>query len=235
VRDAMTGFLDRTVRVVRYSWFFVVAVGVLFCARFFIVPDDAGRGLRWVVVGYAAFTAAAVISVTGFWRRWLFWRRPSRAEATRLGSALNLVFAVLAGFALTEVFVYLTSVLYLEHHVTAASALERDELVGRVEQHYVWQLTKELPVLDPTDFGWNEPAKGLTIGGWLAAYKLMVAIPVVGIVKLAYDRQLGNINREEGAGAGTIRRAVEDLERSERSTARHSECPRQESNLEPSD
>jgi hypothetical protein len=208
----VTRRLDWVLRAVRYSWVFVVSVGSLVALRLVIGSAGLSEGAMWVVVFYAAIITLAVVVGTGFWRRWLFWRRPSREEATRLGNALNLLFAALAALALTELFVFVTTALYTAGHVIADARLPADKVVPLVEQHYVWELSKEAPVLDPEDFGWSEPAKGLTIGGWLAAYKLLVAVPLVGVAKLAYDRQLGNINRDERAGSKRIRRTVRAFE-----------------------
>jgi hypothetical protein len=191
---------------------FIAIVGILLSLRLLVETPDVSDFVRASLIAYAVVVTSLVIVKTGFWRRWLFWRRPSRAEATRLGSLLNLLYGVLAAFALTEVFVFLTTWLYLTHHVSADPALPEEKIVPLIEQHYLWQLSKELPLLDPTDVGWDEPAEGLTIGGWLAAYKLLVAIPAVGLAKLAYDRHAGNLNTDPEAGSKRIREVVREVE-----------------------
>jgi hypothetical protein len=57
------------------------------------------------------------------------------------------------------------------------------------------------------DFGWGDAANDVRSGGWLAAYKLAVALPLVGALKQWYDRRKGKINPTRDAGAW-VRHAV---------------------------
>jgi hypothetical protein len=143
----VTGFVNSVLNVVRVGWLFVVLIGALLALRIWAAASPRTTTDKALLLGYAGFVTAIMVFVTGFWRRWVFWRRPTAAEASTAGQWLFVLYATMASFALTEMFSFATLL------STSARDLPVGNAIWAVEQHYVWHFAKELPVLDPEDFG----------------------------------------------------------------------------------
>jgi hypothetical protein len=158
------------------------------------LEDKDGDTPALLVAAGASAVAISVIAVTGFWRRWIFWRR-WRDEPVFSATLSNLV----ALAALTELFAVITVGAISYGGIGSADRVGLR--LGIVEQYYAWNLADALPVFElPKTLNWARP---LTLadhraGLLLLSYKLLVILPIAGFFAHALGRaRAGGRERRE--------------------------------------
>jgi hypothetical protein len=145
--------------------------------------------LGWPTLAYVLYATVAVIWMTGFWRQWIVWR--TWPKETRASIAVG---TVAGGLMLVLAFSAVTGVLLNEGFASSKPAPDGHVFLD-LETHYAWQVTKAIPGLDATDtLHWSQPHElgGATGGALLLIFKILVILPVLGLVKyLLPGRGLG--------------------------------------------
>jgi hypothetical protein len=137
---------------------------VLYCATIALF------GLAWLA-----------LALTGFWRRWLFWRLPPDET---VGS--SVVSALTAWAALTASFAAITTELWRVGLLTTKAGVASDFKYGTVELYYIWHFLSAIPALDvPKTLNWTLQFgfADYFSGALLLVYKLLVIVPVIGLLK----------------------------------------------------
>jgi hypothetical protein len=193
LRDRTTRIEELTVAV--FGLVFLVVLGLAMsvaCAGGFaavhlaalrLTEQEKSTQALLVGAGAAALTAV-IVAITGFWRRWVFWRR--RTDEHVLSAALA---GLVALAALIELFAVVT--VALDSYGAIEPAKHTRPRLGLVEQYYAWHLADALPLLEvPKTMNWARP---LTYddhgaGVLLLAYKLLVILPIAALIAALLDR-----------------------------------------------
>jgi len=134
-----------------------------------------------MMAGLTAFALWWVMRQTGLWERWAFWK------SDRVGSGRALVVsAILVLVLLTEVFTAVTVVLLTQDAITARGGNLTDaDVYWRTELLYLWQFVDSIPAIDATStLNWKPPyhLEGISGGSLLLAFKVLVLLPIVGLI-----------------------------------------------------
>jgi hypothetical protein len=128
-------------------------------------------------------STAVVIGFTGFWRRWLFMPEPSASRSSILISAAGAL------LTLTIFFSVLTSVLAVKGVIPEKP---QGRLFAHIEERYCWEFLDQVPAIKiPETLHWKpqySPKDHLS-GALILIYKLLVILPVVGVIKYVWDRR----------------------------------------------
>jgi hypothetical protein len=154
--------------------------------------DGSTSGL--LVAAAASTLAVSVIAITGFWRRWIFWRR--RSDEPLFSAAVGNLVALAV---LTELFAVVTVAVISYGGIATGDRVGLR--LGIVEQYYAWNLADALPVLElPKTMNWTRPLAFDDHGAGLLllAYKLLVILPIAGFVAQLIDQV-----RKHGARVNT--------------------------------
>ena len=158
--------------------------------------------VRWIILGVSgvlelgyppavAVMAGIIVGSSGFYRRWLFWRP---APQTPIKSAFETFVAVVA---LVEVFT-ITATVFARHgwlHVAGyhGALPGKSHLLAGLERDFLWNSLDAIPSLNvPSTLNWPHPAHALTgySGGVvMLAFKLLVIVPVIGLVVELVNRK----------------------------------------------
>lgn len=134
-----------------------------------------------MMAGLTAFALWWVMRQSGLWERWAFWK-PDRVDS---GRAL-VVSAILVLAVLTEVFTAATVVLVTQDAITARGVdLTDANIYWRTELLYLWQFVDSIPAVDATTtLNWRPPyhLNGISGGSLLLAFKVLVLLPIVGLI-----------------------------------------------------
>lgn len=134
-----------------------------------------------LMAGLTALALWWVMKRTRLWQRWAFWK------PDRIGSGRALVVSALLVLALlTEVFTAVTVVLVTQDAITAQGGNLTDANVyWRTELLYLWQFVDSIPAVDATTtLNWKPPyhLDGISGGSLLLAFKVLVLLPIVGLI-----------------------------------------------------
>ena len=123
-----------------------------------------------------------VVGLTRFWEHWRFWRTQNQATSTAVIGALGTFAMLIAVFSVA------TSVLVKSDIAQTKPAL-KDEVLMNIEAHYAWHFLDAIPVLDVAKtVNWKLDHKLTDVwsGLLLLVFKILVIIPVIGVVKHVY-------------------------------------------------
>jgi hypothetical protein len=134
-----------------------------------------------MMAGLTGFALWWVMQRTRLWERWAFWK------PDRIGSGRALVVsAILVLVLLTEVFTAVTVVLVTQDAITARGGdLTDANIYWRTELLYLWQFVDSIPAIDATTtLNWKPPyhLEGISGGSLLLAFKVLVLLPIVGLI-----------------------------------------------------
>jgi hypothetical protein len=172
----------------------------------------AGMGIAQITLvgdskdeGFAPFvglTVAGCLLLTGFWRRWVVWKPfPKQSTGDVLASTLGAL------VVLTVLFGYFTAMLQANGVVTIKARFD-DDALWAFEGYYAWHLLDVVPVLKiPATLNLPDPVEVTDIwagGVLLLLYKVLVAVPVIGVVTQLFAQ------RHDDADAGTSDEGARD-------------------------
>jgi hypothetical protein len=147
---------------------------------------SAGFG-AWLSLFVITVVAVGFVVVTSFWRRWRYWG-PARTRIHGLlgwGEELLVATGVLTMLAIAMVTVSCAA-----GWSEASPVPDTDRLLEDARGFVLWQLLESVPIFQLTDtFPLQEPVDfdGWSIGLILTAYRLLLLIPVVGVVRAAWS------------------------------------------------
>jgi hypothetical protein len=134
-----------------------------------------------IMAGATGFGLWWVMTQSGLWQRWAFWK----ADRVESGRAL-VVSAIFVLAVLIEVFTAGTVLLVTQDAVTARGGNLTDaNLYWRTELLYLWQFANAIPAVDATTtLNWKAPyhLNGLSGGSLLLSFKVLVLLPIVGAI-----------------------------------------------------
>jgi hypothetical protein len=159
-------------------------------------------GTNKVSLGVILLAGAAVIVVkTGFWKRWIFWRRePEPEESARRTVAATFIALAL----LTEVFALATAMFFAFGLFDLPTEVERGALVSQLEANFAWGFIDAIPLIDiPKTVNWELSYEfdDLGTGAFFMVYKLLVILPMLGLVKQLRERPKHDESRAKTADA----------------------------------
>lgn len=177
-----------------FYFFFVYPLDIVWLPLVVIALTLPAGGLwlalAWLATAWLLWLGGGFVYAAEFWREWAPWR--PRPPLSRLSRILTHGVVVLT---LTAVFTAVTADLYERGLLTTEPPVD-DQLVLTVFAYYAWSLLDAVPVLEiPDTLNWSRPANFTDIpsGMLLLAYKLLVIIPVVGVIR-------DILRAEDGAG-----------------------------------
>jgi hypothetical protein len=181
-------------------------VGVFACyfvAFRFLFCDVHGL-LEDAYIPTILFMAGITVASSGFYMRWLFWRKESRQlppTSALLGTALAVIGLVVA-------FTVVSSFLVEQGWVHAAGWThglpKKWHLVNGIERDFYWSFLDAIPGLAiPTTLHWKHPAHELTGysgGAIVLAFKVLVILPVIGLALILIRHAQAADGTSAGAG-----------------------------------
>jgi hypothetical protein len=157
-------------------------------------------GTNKVWVGFVLlFGTAAIVARTGFWKRWLFWKKLPQESCWTTVAATFIAVALL-----TEVFVVAAAMFFAFGIFDLPTEVERSAVVSRLEANFAWNLLDAIPFLDiPKTVHWklSYTFDDLGTGAFFMLYKILVILPLLGLVaQLLEARRKGGESRAGAAG-----------------------------------
>jgi hypothetical protein len=131
----------------------------------------------------AAVTVLMMLTSAGLW--WAFTGRRV-AERLRFGRFQPAVTTLMIAFFAVASFAALTSLLYLEGALTISRSIDRELVIDKTSEVYVWHLADTVPLLDiPQNLEWAEPFEFEDrLGGFLLiVFTAIVIIPLIQVVR----------------------------------------------------
>jgi hypothetical protein len=138
-----------------------------------------GTNKVWVGFGLLVATAA-IVARTGFWKRWLFWKKLPEESCWTTVAATFIAVALL-----TEVFVVVAAMFFAFGIFDLPTGLERSSVVSQLEANFVWGFFDAVPLLDiPKTVHWklSYAFDDLGTGAFFMLYKILVILPMLGLV-----------------------------------------------------
>jgi hypothetical protein len=132
----------------------------------------------------AVVTILMIVTSAGVW---FAFSRPQVAKRLRLGRFEPAVWALLVAFFAVASFAALTSLLYLEGAIAISEPVDRELLIDKTSEVYVWHLFDTVPLLDiPQNLEWQVPFEFEDrIGGLLLIlFTGIVILPLIQVVRL---------------------------------------------------
>jgi hypothetical protein len=134
----------------------------------------------WILIFLAIMGCTGALLTTGYWRLWVFWLPHPKQTGPRLIASTTI--AICFFMALFSV---VTGYLYVHGTLTGKGADLPSHPFFKLEEDYGWHFCDAIPALKVTEtLNWAEPVK-LTdpiSGMLLLSFKLLVILPVVGLV-----------------------------------------------------
>jgi hypothetical protein len=168
-----------------------IAIGLL-------VAVNASLGtwaVEWLPVAALLVLSAWAVRVGSFWQRWLPWLPRKETAFTVLLDACRSL------FMLTATFAAVTAVLHAHGWLTATPPGDDQSSVWTVLAYYGWSFLDSVPVLEiPKTLNWSLTTTftDQASGALLLTYKLLVIVPVVGVVvELIQRRRRDEATRRE--------------------------------------
>lgn len=131
----------------------------------------------------AAVTVLMILTSAGLW--WAFTGRRV-AERLRFGRFEPTVRTLIVAFFAVASFASLTSLLYLEGALAISRPIDRENLIYKTSEVYVWHLFDTVPLLDiPQNLAWKLPFEFEDrIGGLLLiVFTAIVILPLIQVVR----------------------------------------------------
>ena len=157
-----------------------------------------GTNKVWVGFGLLIGTAA-IVARTGFWKRWLFWKKLPEESCWTTVAATFIAVALL-----TEVFVVVAAMFFAFGIFDLPAEVERGAVVSQLEANFVWSFLDAVPLLDiPKTVHWklSYAFDDLGTGAFFMLYKVLVILPMLGLVaQLLQARKKGAESRAVAAG-----------------------------------
>jgi hypothetical protein len=132
----------------------------------------------------AVVTVLMVVTSAGVW---FAFSRPQVAKRLRLGRFEPALWALLVAFFAVASFAALTSLLYLEDAIAISEPIDREVLIDKTAEVYIWHLFDTVPLLDiPQNLEWEVPFEFEdSIGGLLLIlFTAIVILPLIQVVRL---------------------------------------------------
>jgi hypothetical protein len=132
----------------------------------------------------AAVTVLMILTSAGLW--WAFTGRRV-AERLRFGRFEPAVRSLMVAFFAVASFAALTSLLYLEGVLAISRPIDREIVIDKTSEVYVWHLADTVPLLDiPQNLEWLEPFEFEDrIGGLLlTVFTAIVILPLIQVVRV---------------------------------------------------
>jgi hypothetical protein len=131
----------------------------------------------------AVVTILMIVTSAGVW---FAFSRPQVAKRLRLGRFEPAVWALLVAFFAVASFAALTSLLYLEGAIAISEPVDRELLIDKTSEVYVWHLFDTVPLLDiPQNLEWELPFEFEDpLGGLLViVFTAIVILPLIRVVR----------------------------------------------------
>ena len=132
----------------------------------------------------AVVTMMMIVTSAGVW---FAFSRPQVTKRLRLGRFEPALWALLVAFFAVASFAALTSLLYLEGAIAISEPIDREILIDKTSEVYVWHLFDTVPLLDiPQNLEWQVPFEFEDrIGGFLLIlFTSIVILPLIQVVRL---------------------------------------------------
>lgn len=130
---------------------------------------------------------AAVLLIVTSAGVWFAFSRPRVVKRLRLGRFEPALWALLVAFFAVASFAAVTSLLYLEGAIAISEPIEREILIDKTAEVYVWHLFDTVPLLDiPQNLEWQVPFEFEDrLGGLLLIlFTAIVILPLIQVVRL---------------------------------------------------
>jgi hypothetical protein len=191
--------VGRVIVAVLFVWFFIeiAVVPALAVCALFAAQAVLGHWPEWLVLAALVWFSVRIVS-EGVWRLWI-----PAVERPKEDAATTIMMAYLCLVLLTITFTVLTAILVAHGWLGTPAPHGRGRLVWDALGYYTWNFLDGIPILHiPKTLNWKlgPGFKDHASGALLLLYKLLVILPVIGlIVALTKSRDKQRLAPQGGA------------------------------------